>query len=201
MRKGFVVRLPALGDLTERQAEISARITAKRGGTRGPFLVWLRSPDLCERVDELGADCRFESALPERLRELSLLMAARHFDAQYSWNAHSEKAIAAGLDPQVIRDLAEKRTPTFANDADKAFYDFCSQVLDDHFVDDATFAAALAEFGEQGLVDTIGCLGNFSMLAMLLNTFQVDLQSDREPPFPDIRGYARVDPAVKAEAG
>ena len=41
------------------------------------------------------------------------------------------------------------------------------------------------------MVDLIGSLGNFSMLAMLLNTFQVNLQAV-EPPFPDVRGYARV---------
>ena len=56
---------------------------------------------------------------------------------------------------------------------------------------DETFAAALAELGEQDVVDLIGSLGNFSRLAMLLNTFQVDLQAV-EPPFPDVRGFARV---------
>jgi 4-carboxymuconolactone decarboxylase len=30
------------------------------------------------------------------------------------------------------------------------------------------------------------------MLGMLLNTFQVDLQPDKEPPFPDVRGYGRI---------
>ena len=57
---------------------------------------------------------------------------------------------------------------------------------------DETFAVGLERFGERGLVDLIGALGNFSMLAMLLNTFQVDLQPDREPPFPDVRGYGRI---------
>jgi len=71
-------------------------------------------------------------------------------------------------------------------------------VLVEHFVDDETFAAGLAELGERGLVDLIGSLGNFSMLAMLLNTFQVDLQPDRDPPFPDVRGYGRVVPAGSA---
>jgi 4-carboxymuconolactone decarboxylase len=61
----------------------------------------------------------------------------------------------------------------------------------DHFVSDETFAAALAELGEQGLVDLIGCLGNFSMLATLLNAFQVDLQHV-PPPYPDVRGYAKI---------
>jgi hypothetical protein len=58
-------------------------------------------------------------------------------------------------------------------------------------VSDDTFARAMAVLGEQGMADLIGCLGNFSMLAMLLNTFQVDLQPV-EPPFPDVHGFARV---------
>ena len=57
------MRLPKLTDLSPRQQEISDRITGRRGGTRGPFLVWLRSPELCEKVEALGAYCRFESAL------------------------------------------------------------------------------------------------------------------------------------------
>jgi len=195
------VRLPALTDLTERQAEISARITSRRGGTRGPFLVWLRSPELCERVEALGAYCRFESALPERLRELSLLLAARAWDAQYSWNAHVARAIAAGVEEQAVLDIAANRPATFANREDQVFYAFATRVLRDHFVDDETFREALDLFGEQGLVDTIGCLGNFSMLGMLLNTFQVDLQPDREPPFPDVRGYQKVVPDSEREAG
>jgi len=68
---------------------------------------------------------------------------------------------------------------------------FSTEILGEHFVSDATFTVALEELGEQGVVDLIGSLGNFSMLAMLLNTFQVDLQ-DVEPPFPDVRGFARV---------
>jgi len=186
------VRLAPLQELSAEQAEISDRITARRGGTRGPFLVWLRSPGLCERVEALGAYCRFESNLPERLRELSLLLAARHFDAQYSWNAHVDKAVAAGLDRTVLDAIAARTPVTFADRTDAVFYEFCTQVLRDHFVTDEVFAEALDSFGEAGLVDTIGCLGNFSMLAMCLNTFQVDLQADRTPPFPDVAGYARA---------
>jgi 4-carboxymuconolactone decarboxylase len=188
------MRLPPLdpADFTPAQEELSDRISAKRGGTRGPFLVWLRSPGLCERVEALGAYCRFESALPERLRELSLLIAARFWDAQYSWNAHVGKAIAQGIEPEALEALAEKRPASFARHEDQVFYDFCMQILGEHFVSDELFAEALALFGEAGLVDTIGCLGNFSMLAMCLNTFQVDLQPDRTPPFPDIRGYGRA---------
>jgi 4-carboxymuconolactone decarboxylase len=186
------VRLPPLNELTPRQAEVSQQIAAKRGGTRGPFLIWLRSPELAERVDALGAYCRFDSALPLRLRELSLMIAARHFDAQYSWVAHVAKAIETGIKSEAIAQLANNEVPDFEDADAQLLYRFATQVLRDHFVDDETFAAGLAAFGEQGLVDLIGSLGNFSMLAMLLNTFQVDLKPGATPPYPDIRGFERL---------
>jgi 4-carboxymuconolactone decarboxylase len=108
------MRLPALTTLSARQQEISDRITSRRGGTRGPFLVWLRSPELCEKVEAPGAYCHFESSLDPRLRELSLLIAARHWDAQYSWNAHVGKAADLGISRDSLTALAENREPRFA---------------------------------------------------------------------------------------
>ena len=185
------MRLPALTELSARQREISDRITARRGGTRGPFLVWLRSPELCERVEALGAYCRFESGLDPRIRELSLLVAARRFDAQYSWNAHVGKAAGLGISREALNRLAENKEPGFGRRDEQVAYQFSIEILRDHFVADETFAAALGEFGDRGVVDLIGSLGNFSMLAMLLNAFEVDLQPV-EPPFPDVRGHART---------
>jgi 4-carboxymuconolactone decarboxylase len=170
----------------------SDKIAARRGATRGPFLIWLRSPELAEKVDALGVYCRFDSSINERLRELSLLIAARHFDAQYSWNAHHKKAIEAGVSAESIKELASNEVPHFAHADEQLLYTLATQILRDHFVSQETFDAALAEWGEAGLVDIIGCLGNFSMLAMLLNTFQVDLKPGDQPPFPDVRGFAKV---------
>jgi 4-carboxymuconolactone decarboxylase len=88
--------------------------------------------------------------------------------------------------------MARGEKPRFPDPDAALLHRFATEVLEDHFVADETFAEGLERFGEQGLVDLIGSLGNFSMLAMLLNTFQVDLQPDREPPFPDVRGYRRT---------
>ena len=190
------MRLPVLTEeeMDPRQQELAARIAGRRGAVRGPFRVWLHSPEMCERAESLGAFARFDSSLPKHLSELTLLMAARNWDAQYSWNAHVRQAIEAGIPEAAVKAIAEKREAVFDNEADQVFYRFCREILDEHFVTDDTFAAALAHFGSKGLVDTIGALGNFTMLGMCLNTFQVDLQADKAPPFPDIRGYGRVAP-------
>jgi 4-carboxymuconolactone decarboxylase len=178
-----------------RQKELSDRISGKRGGTRGPFLVWLHSPELCDKVEALGAYVRFESSLDLRLRELILLIAARHFDAQYSWNAHVDRTVEEGVSREAIETLARNEVPDFGNREEQAIYQFCTEILNEHFVSDETFNEAHELFGSRGTVDIIGTIGNYSMLAMCLNTFQVDLQPDRTPPYPDIRGYARVQPA------
>ena len=120
------MRLPKLTDLSPRQQEISDRITSRRGGTRGPFLVSLRSPELCEKVEALGAFCRFESSLDPRLRELSLLIAARHWDAQYSWNAHVGKAADLGVSRESLTALAEHREPHFTSKDEDIVYRFSS---------------------------------------------------------------------------
>ncbi len=188
------MRLPVIAadEMTPRQQEVAARVAGRRGEVRGPYRVWLNSPELCEKVDALGAFCRFESSLPLRLRELSLLLAARHWDAQYSWNAHVDKAIESGIPAAALEAIAERREPEFDRPEDAAFYRFCRELLTEHFVSEATFREAEDHFGAEGLVDAVGALGNFSMLGMCLNAFQVDLQADRTPPFPDIRGYERV---------
>ncbi len=188
------MRLPKLSpeQLSPRQQELAARIAGKRGQVRGPYLCWLHSPELCDRVESLGAYVRFDCSLPEKLREFSILITARYWDAQHSWNAHLDKAIAAGLPPEVPKAIAEGRKPEFRADDERVFFEFSMQLLEDHFVSDETFAEALQLFGNQGVVDIIGCLGNFSMLSFCLNAFQVDLDPTKEPPFADIRGYGRV---------
>jgi 4-carboxymuconolactone decarboxylase len=188
------MRLPHLtpDKMTPRQRELSERITGRRGHTRGPYIAWLYSPGMADRAEALAAYARYECSLSRKLREFSILITARFWDAQYSWNSHLNKAIEAGIAPEIARAIAEKRRPVFSEDDERVFFDFSMEMLENHFVSDATFNEAQAIFGNEGLVDIVGCIGNFSMLAMLLNTFQVDLQPGCEPPFPDVRGFGKV---------
>jgi len=103
-------------------------------------------------------------------------------------------AIATSRAIETAWELANSEVPHFAHADEQLLYTFATQILRDQFVDTETFDAALAEWGEADLVDIIGCLGNFAMLAMLLNTFQVGLKAGAAEPFPDMRGFARVRP-------
>ena len=188
------MRLPKLSpeQYSPRQRELADRIAAKRGQVRGPFLCWLYSPELGDRVESLGTYVRFDCSLSERLREFGLLIAARYWDAQDSWQAHEDKALGAGLPRAVIQAVAEKRAPVFEAEDEKVFYQFCKELLETHFITDDTFAAAQRLFGNNGVVDIVGCLGTFTMMSFCLNAFQVDLDPAKKPPFADIRNFGRI---------
>ncbi|MGD9942469.1 MAG: carboxymuconolactone decarboxylase family protein [Burkholderiaceae bacterium] len=188
------MRLPKLGydDLDDRQKQSFERHAVRRKVVTGPYYVWLHSPDLMDKVSALATYLRLDCKLPEKLREFGILVTARFWDAQYSWNSHVDKAIAAGISHDVVKALAEGRRPDFQEADERIYYDFATELLQNHFVSDETFAAARTMFGDEALVDLIGSVGYWSMLAMCLNSAEVDLQAGRAPPFPDMHGYRKI---------
>jgi len=189
------MRLGPLPGMDSGQAELIGKITDRRGALHGPFAVLMRSPQLCDRAELLSSFCLHESALPNRLRELALLVAARHFDAQHSWLAHFGKAVDAGVEAEALQRLADGQQPRFTKPDEAILHRFATELLTAHFVTDETFATARDQFGEQCLVELVAALGTFGMLAMLLNAFEVDLPPGTQPPFGDVgaRSEAAVD--------
>jgi 4-carboxymuconolactone decarboxylase len=188
------MRLPKLSyeQLTPRQKEVHDKHVSRRDRAAGPYNVWLHSPELMEKVSAISNYMRFDCGLPVKLREFGILVTARYWDAQYSWNAHVDKAIAAGIPEDVVRDLAAGKKPNFKADDERAYYTFAMEVLENHFVSDKTFNEAQKIFGERALVDLIGSVGYFSMLQICLNSAEVDLQADRKPPFTNVSGHRKT---------
>lgn len=188
------MRLPKLRyeQLAPRQKEVYDKHVARRDYVRGPYDVWLHSPELFEKVSALSNYMRFDCALPVKIREFAILVTARYWDAQYSWNAHVDKARAAGVPEDVIQDLAAGKRPDFRADDERVYYNFAMEALENHFVTEETFNEARDIFGDQGVVDLIGSVGYFSMLQICLNSAEVDLQADRAPPFANVRGHKKI---------
>jgi 4-carboxymuconolactone decarboxylase len=176
-RKGMEVippdRLPpiAAAQLTPAQREAVDAFKVARGvEISGPFYPLLRSPELMTRTRAMGDYLRYKSALPPRLSEFVILLTAREWTQQYEWNAHYPLALKAGVKREVLDAIAEGRRPTDLSYEETILYAFCQELHADKAVSDATYARALTAFGEQGVVDTIGITGYYTLLAMTLNT-------------------------------
>jgi 4-carboxymuconolactone decarboxylase len=163
-------KLPAHEDMTPDQRRLADAIVAgPRGSLRGPFPVYLHSPEMGQRAQHLGAYVRFESVLPAKLRELAILLVARHWTGQYEWYAHREMALKANLDPTIVDAIAAGKRPDRLDRDEAAIYDFANQLLETKQVSDAAFAALRDAVGMQGVVDVIGTLGYYGLVSMTLN--------------------------------
>lgn len=152
-----------------------------RTAMSGPFNVMLRSPVMGDLAQELGAQVRFNSTLPPALREMAILIAARHWTGQYEWQAHKRLALDAGLDPAIVAAIAAGERPSSMQPNEAALHRFCSELLASKHVGDETFAAAKTAFGEQGLTEIMFTLGYYSMVSMMLNVDEYPLPAGVEP--------------------
>jgi 4-carboxymuconolactone decarboxylase len=174
--------------LTEAQKKaIEEFKVARSADISGPFVPLLRSPEVMSRARAMGDYLRFKSSLPPRLSEFVILLTARRWTQQYEWNAHQPLALKGGLNGEIVDAIAEGRRPErMANDED-AVYTLIEELQRNQSVSDATYAHAIAAIGEQGLIDAIGIAGQYTMLAMVLNTARTPLPEGAKPglaPFP-----------------
>ena len=165
------------------KAMVQHILEGPRTGVRGPFNTLLRSPEMGDLAQALGAYVRYGSVLPATLREMAIIMTAAFWSAEYEWYAHKNAALEAGLEPAIIDAIAARRRPESMRTEQAALYEFCRELLNDHRVGDATFAAAIDAFGEQGVVDIIGTVGYYSLVSMVLNVDEYPLPEGVAPQF------------------
>jgi len=177
-------RMPPIAPdkLTDAQKQaIEAFKAARSADVSGPFIPLLRSPEVLTRARALSDYLRYRSALPPRLSEFVILMTARAWTQNYEWNAHEPLARQAGLNPAIIKAIADGRRPDGMADDEEVLFTFCDELRRNQSVSDPTYARAVAKFGEQGVIDTIGLTGYYTMIAMVLNTARTPLPAGATP--------------------
>lgn len=156
----------------QQRAAAQAVIDGPRGALYGPFVPLLRSPELMANAQRMGEYLRYRSAIGTRLSELAILVTAREWNQQVEWAIHAPIAAQAGIPAAVIAAIAERRQPQPLQDDEAAVYRFCIELQQHKRVSDAAYGAALALFGEHGVVDLMGISGYYTFLAMVMNAAQ-----------------------------
>ena len=169
------------------RAKLAGSSASKPGPLGGPFNVWLRSPDIGNIIQSLGAAIRFRSSLPTKLNELAIIVTARQWTAQYEWLAHAKLALAAGLDPAIAEDIAQGRRPAKMPEDEAIVYDFSRELHETHGVSDAMYKRAVDRFGEKGVMDLIAVNGYYVLVSMTLNVDRTPLPAGVAPPLPELK--------------
>jgi 4-carboxymuconolactone decarboxylase len=174
--------------MTDAQKQAVAEFKAARSADiSGPFVPLLRSPEVMSRARAMGDYLRYKSALPPRLSEFVILLTARRWTQQYEWNAHRALALQGGLRDEIVEAIADGRRPEKMAADEAIVYTFCDELARTQSVSDGTYARAVAALGEQGVIDTLGLTGYYTMLAMVLNTARTPLPPGATPGLKPLR--------------
>jgi 4-carboxymuconolactone decarboxylase len=137
-------------------------------------------PQVHQMMNAVNQYLRNDSVLPKKLQELAMLVTAREQDCQYIWNAHAASARASGVADATVDALRDrKELPKLAAD-ESAVVRFGQEYFRTHRVSRGTFQAVLEQLGTQGAVELGLIMGNYNLLALLVNSFDVDLPPDRK---------------------
>jgi 4-carboxymuconolactone decarboxylase len=166
-----------------RQKTRRFKMTTGDGTLTGPFNALLYSPHVGDAVQRLGGALRFESSLAGHLREMAILMVAQRWRANYEWYAHAPIAAREELGEEVIAAVRAGEAPRNAPEDVATVHGFVSELVLTRRVCDETYAKTRAVVGEQGLVELIAVVGYYTLLAGLLNTFEIGVPEGEELPF------------------
>jgi 4-carboxymuconolactone decarboxylase len=91
---------------------------------------------------------------------------------------HLGQARTAGVREEAIESLKSKRAPEGLNEEEAELVRFAQEILRNNRVSDKTFEAAHERLGDVGVVDLTALVGVYSMLAAVMNTFEVEGMED-----------------------
>ena len=167
--------------LTPEQRVLHAELGRTRKRVSGPFAIWLRNPPLADAANKLVLALRENAKLEKRLYELIVLVVVRHWSARYAWAAHEAAAAAAGLPPEVIEAIRHQRKPDLRKDDERVVYDVVVELLEKKPLSQASYDRLVKQFGLDLAIEIVTVAGLYSMVATVLNGFDVPTPNGEQP--------------------
>lgn len=140
-----------------------------------------RHPALTQAYNTFVAHLLFESTLSDRQRELVILRVAGVRGADYEFAQHVSYALDAGLSREEIAALRGDLDADRWEPSELSLLAAVDELVADARVSDETWRLIAAELTDQQLLDLVFTVGAYDLLAMMLRTFDVQLDDDLRP--------------------
>jgi 4-carboxymuconolactone decarboxylase len=142
----------------------------------------VRSPEQGDLLHSMGDRVLFHMSVPDKLKELAILLTARYWGAQFEWFAHHQAAVQAGLCEDKIKAIAEGRRPAAMLADEETVYTFITELFRTKRVRDDTFVAVKKLAGERGIVDLLVTSGFYQIVSMYMNVDRLPLANANQKP-------------------
>jgi 4-carboxymuconolactone decarboxylase len=151
------------------------RLRNDDGSLTGPFDLMLRHPAIGRRLSDLGESLRYDGSLPDRAREIAILVVGATRSAEFEWYAHVPIARAVGLSDVELNQIRTGAPEPFDDPVEAAVYRGAHLLSAHSGVDDDQYAVLAASLGTAQMVELVTIVGYYDLLASLLSLFRVGL--------------------------
>ena len=171
----------------EQKAYVASILSGPRSDISGPLGVMMVAPALGDLSQKALAYARFAgrdgfSSVTPKLNELAILVVAKHWSAEYIWNAHHTAGVRNGLPAEVVEAIRVGTRPAGMDKDVAAVYNFATEFMTTRAVSDATLAAAKAVLGgDRGVVDLVGTMGLYQISSMMVSLDETPLPNGVKP--------------------
>ncbi len=164
-------RLPMPEDsdnFTEDTRAAVQHIQKTRGSMPPPSSYLTYAGKAGERLSDLVEHLRYHTTLNDAETELAICTAARAGDADYIWNAHVRLGLRAGTREEAIDAVDTFGSLDALTNDERLIIRFGRELLEVKRVEDDTFAAVTARWGEKGLMELTAVMSVYMMNAAIL---------------------------------
>lgn len=147
---------------------------SSEGGVEGPFVPLVHVPGILDRLQYLGEYCRFNTSMPAKLREMAIIITARHVEATLEFHVHAMEAKEFGLADQIIDAIANRQEPAGMDEDEALVYTFCSKLYAEGSIPDELFTRFDQRFGKAVAIDLVVTCGYYATLGMVINVSKAE---------------------------
>ena len=149
------------------------RLVDEHGGLEGPFNALLLQPALGQALQAVGAAIRYGTTLPDRAREIAILVVAHHRDSDFEWYTHEAIGRHVGLTGAELTAIREHRYEVFTAIEEQVTARTAHALLDAGDLDDDAYAVAVQALGRPQVFELLTLVGYYDTLALQLRVFRV----------------------------
>ncbi|MBW4032928.1 MAG: carboxymuconolactone decarboxylase family protein [Acidobacteria bacterium] len=144
------------------------------GALTGPFNAMLLAPSIGTPLQQLGSAIRYGGTLPDRARELAILLVARADGSAFERYAHERVGAAIGMTEAELAAIQSGDVHIFTDPEEQLIIQLVSEILDSGNVTEARYREAVDAHSAAWLFELTTLVGYYRLLALQLKIFGVD---------------------------
>lgn len=144
------------------------------------FKTLVRAPKLIQSFVPLGGYLVAQSTLPARDREILILRTAWNADAEYEWGQHVRIGKTIGLTDDDFERIAVGPDAEGLGTVERTLLAAADELFYDTILHDETWEALAHRYTEEQIIELTFTVGEYTMIAMALNSAGVQLEEGVE---------------------